>query len=651
MSTEIGLSEEENEQHGELVEYFGPVFVTHFLSDKSEERRMILKMLTEWVVEESTDLPGGRLVIRTHDEPVDKLGVLRNALSVCAQTADDPADDVFIQGTQLLKQLLGETKLFKGLKQADISVALKPVIFSLRPHLGNPDYKLRHKAFTSLLSICNRTPRAPNTSIVMSCICAPNSIKSEETTLIGCVYFVVHMMYAYGVKDYGMPIKPKLHTSNAEFLHVHEDALEEMTKDSASDAPTKQGLLNITKIWQLVTTCFDKHSQQLNQLCHTFLMDLHRLLYTSLEQLSSQLSQNHQQTLESNIGQYSPNNNSTLLTCYWDCCSYFQPKEPQDSGFQDDSVEAGGDEVSAEMDPSCKINLDMICKASTLQRRPQESTVKYLHRINHLSLQAKGIDEIGNLHLCKALKVLYLYDNHITTITNLNFAAQLTHLYLSNNQIMSLNGLQALLNLRKLYIDNNNIARLDSIGNLSFLEELHIAHQQFPEEDNRQPQGSRPSSSCSSHTPTGMVIDGETLYGLQRLQVLNVSGNNISDVYPLKHLVSIASLDLSANNLTDLDAIVGVVQQCTTIECLKVAGNPVTEKHGSKHFEALVLHSSHSLVNIDGKDVTMKEREFIKQLRSRTKPQPKRHGSSGSIGKSKTSFTTLQPTGGAFKGK
>lgn len=56
----------------------------------------------------------------------------------------------------------------------------------------------------------------------------------------------------------------------------------------------------------------------------------------------------------------------------------------------------------------------------------------------------------GDLSLCKNLRVLYLYDNHISQIQNLDFASNITHLYLQNNCITCIENLSSLKNLEKL---------------------------------------------------------------------------------------------------------------------------------------------------------------------------------------------------------
>ncbi|NXS72763.1 PPR42 phosphatase, partial [Pandion haliaetus] len=99
-----------------------------------------------------------------------------------------------------------------------------------------------------------------------------------------------------------------------------------------------------------------------------------------------------------------------------------------------------------------RLTMDLIAKSISHKNRSEEDFGQYLRKITHLNLSDKNIDAIGDLSLCKNLRVLYLYDNQISQIQNLDFASNITHLYLQNNCISCIENLSSLKNLEKLCI-------------------------------------------------------------------------------------------------------------------------------------------------------------------------------------------------------
>jgi len=138
-----------------------------------------------------------------------------------------------------------------------------------------------------------------------------------------------------------------------------------------------------------------------------------------------------------------------------------------------------------------KINNDLLLKCSTnLQRKAEKLKKKgqigFLKTISHLSLQDQklAIIDDGSLDICKALQVLYLFDNRIQKIgaafVNLT---KLTELSLYNNLITKMEGFETLENLERLYLERNRIQKLEGVQHCRKLRELVLSNQQHQSDE------------------------------------------------------------------------------------------------------------------------------------------------------------------------
>lgn len=118
---------------------------------------------------------------------------------------------------------------------------------------------------------------------------------------------------------------------------------------------------------------------------------------------------------------------------------------------------------------------------------------------------------MAKISVCKSLKNLYLYNNHIRVIEGIDKFKNLTHLYLENNKISQIEGLPEGC-LQKLYLNENDIEVIENLDRASNLTELHVASQRLPP---YQPLRFAPS-----------VIDTIA----SSLLVLNIANNNIDTV-------------------------------------------------------------------------------------------------------------------------
>ncbi|KFW12293.1 Protein phosphatase 1 regulatory subunit 42, partial [Eurypyga helias] len=237
-----------------------------------------------------------------------------------------------------------------------------------------------------------------------------------------------------------------------------------------------------------------------------------------------------------------------------------------------------------------RLTMDLIAKSVSHKHRSEEDLREYLRKITHLNLSDKNIDAIGDLSLCKNLRVLYLYDNQISQIQNLDFASNITHLYLQNNHITCIENLSSLKNLEKLYLGGNCITVVEGLDKLEEIRELHIE---------------------SQHLPLGekLLFDPRSLRSLAKsLSVLNISGNNIDeleDLAVLENLSYLRAVDNQLQHMKDLDV---VLNKWTKLRSMDLTGNPIC--HKPKYRDRVVVQSR-TLESLDGKEIKEMERQFL----------------------------------------
>ncbi|NWV01177.1 PPR42 phosphatase, partial [Upupa epops] len=237
-----------------------------------------------------------------------------------------------------------------------------------------------------------------------------------------------------------------------------------------------------------------------------------------------------------------------------------------------------------------QLTIDLITKSISCKNRSEEDLRHYVQKITHLNLSDKNIDTIGDLSVCKNLRVLYLYDNRIRQIQNLGFASNVTHLYLQNNCIACIENLSALKNLEKLYLGGNCITVVEGLDKIETIRELHIENQ---------------------HLTVGekLLFDPRTLSALAKsLSVLNISNNNIDELEELAVLENLSYLRAVDNQIQHLKDVEVVLNKWTKLRRMDLKGNPIC--HRPKYRDEIVVQSQ-TLECLDGKEIKDMERQFL----------------------------------------
>ncbi|XP_040401748.1 protein phosphatase 1 regulatory subunit 42 isoform X1 [Cygnus olor] len=252
-----------------------------------------------------------------------------------------------------------------------------------------------------------------------------------------------------------------------------------------------------------------------------------------------------------------------------------------------------------------RLTTDLIAKNVSHKNRKEEDFGQYLRKMTHLNLSDKNIDAIGDISLCRNLRVLYLYDNRISQIQNLGFASNITHLYLQNNCISCIENLSSLKNLEKLYLGGNYITVVEGLDKLEEIRELHIE---------------------SQHLPLGekLLFDPRSLRSLAKsLSVLNISNNNIDQLEELAVLENLSYLRAADNQLQHMKDLEAVLNKWPKLCRMDLTGNPIC--HKPKYRDRIVVQSQ-TLEFLDGKEIKEMERQFLMNWKASKAARKKNRG-------------------------
>ncbi|KAG5460434.1 MAG: hypothetical protein BJ554DRAFT_7516, partial [Olpidium bornovanus] len=93
------------------------------------------------------------------------------------------------------------------------------------------------------------------------------------------------------------------------------------------------------------------------------------------------------------------------------------------------------------------------------------------------------------------------------------------------------------------------------------------------------------------------------------LTTLDVCGNRIEHIRPLRNLDGLQHLDLSDNNIRSWEDVSELLERSKNLRSLCIAGNPVSRN--LRYRQKIILLSS-SVSTVDNKDVNAVERQFLR---------------------------------------
>ncbi|XP_060780340.1 leucine-rich repeat and IQ domain-containing protein 1 [Neoarius graeffei] len=190
-----------------------------------------------------------------------------------------------------------------------------------------------------------------------------------------------------------------------------------------------------------------------------------------------------------------------------------------------------------------------------------------------LQLSHNIISHIGGLGTLKKLHRLTVDHNQLISTSGLSEAYTLLHLDCSFNHFNRVEGLENCALLNMLDLRGNNLTEVPALENHVLLRELYL-------DDN---------SICSLH--------GLDSCWLPLLRCLSVPQNSITQLPLLVDLLSLKTLNVSHNCLSELRNICMSLQGCTHLQELNIADNPVQREN---NWRSSVLAVNPSLIKLNG---------------------------------------------------
>ena len=147
--------------------------------------------------------------------------------------------------------------------------------------------------------------------------------------------------------------------------------------------------------------------------------------------------------------------------------SYFHPSH---SSF---SVLSGSSKM-----PSHILAEELIMKGTKKKTVIGQTIGEFYASVTHIHFGAFGIlGDIEPLQLCTNLRVLYLYENRLTSLKGIGSLTKLTHLYAQDNRIDDLSDFEAPASLEQLFLGGNQLSVIQGLDGCASLAELHVENQ------------------------------------------------------------------------------------------------------------------------------------------------------------------------------
>ncbi|XP_067446704.1 leucine-rich repeat and IQ domain-containing protein 1 [Thunnus thynnus] len=173
-----------------------------------------------------------------------------------------------------------------------------------------------------------------------------------------------------------------------------------------------------------------------------------------------------------------------------------------------------------------------------------------------LDLSHNSITRIAGLESLRRLQRLSVDHNQLISTKGLRDVYTLLHLDCSHNHLVNVEGLENSALLNTLDLTANSLAEPPSLNNQVLLRELHL-------DDN----------SISS-------LQGLTACWLPLMQILSVAQNRITQLPSMSDFVSLASIDLRFNCLSELRNVCESLEGCQFLQEVHLVGNPLEQESG-----------------------------------------------------------------------
>lgn len=229
--------------------------------------------------------------------------------------------------------------------------------------------------------------------------------------------------------------------------------------------------------------------------------------------------------------------------------------------------------------------------------------LEHLKNLKKLELSSNEIEEIGGLDILTKLELLRLGNNKIIKISGLDSLLSLKDLYLNNNKIEVIENISHLRSLGLIDLSSNPITEIAGFQNLSNLKNIRINNTNIPKEVFDKLGGFKYDFEFRVKEPQNFIkfcngdyveYKGEFIYSNNNhLKLINL---NIEDIYDIKHLSELTSLEileLRGNKIKEIHGLESLVN----LKKLYLSSNQIENIDNLKFFENLnILALHHNLI-------------------------------------------------------
>ena len=297
--------------------------------------------------------------------------------------------------------------------------------------------------------------------------------------------------------------------------------------------------------------------------------------------------------------------------------------------------------------PSSIMAEELILKGAKKKPVGGQTMDTFYKSITHLHFaNQRLLEDVAAITLCSNLRVLYVYENRLTTLRGLGGLQRLTHLYAQENHIESLDDFEAPPNLEQLHLTGNRLRLIGGLETCTCLQELHVGSQKLlvspagtqgqgelePIEEPADAQAYEAAKAKATDAPPALTFEPASLMAIAPTLVKLIASNSRIDddaLEPLVVLQGLTSLDLRANNLASIGRLQQFLLRMPRLGSLKISDNPLCE--APKMRERLIVAAA-ALAELDGRPVKPNERAFIESLAAKQNGAGSRSGSAGSGG-------------------
>ena len=167
-------------------------------------------------------------------------------------------------------------------------------------------------------------------------------------------------------------------------------------------------------------------------------------------------------------------------------------------------------------------------------------------------------------------------------------------LYLQGNQIAKIEGLESNSNLQRLNLSRNLISRLEGLQACGRLEELDLGYQTVD---------------------VPFLLEEQSIITISRpLRKLKLNSCNLLEIAHLQFCDSVDELDLSDNQIEFSEDVFRAFTCMEFLTNLNMKNNPITRR---KKYRDEIISMNGNIQELDGKNVTTNEREYIYRLGAR----------------------------------